>query len=285
MRINVTTKKFVIVILALFMVPFFSTPVLAQPAPQTNQGLNVEISPLPIELDAKPGTTTTTDLRVRNSGSTPETLKVSLKTFSAEGSDGHVVLRDPTPSDDFTKWVSFDKSVFTAPAGQWQTIKMTIALPSSAAFGYYYAAQFELANPPKPQPGAARLQGAVAIFVLLNADAPGASRKIEVTSFKADHSTYEFLPVSFSVQVRNTGNVHTAPHGNIFIKRGAKQVASITVNSTEGMVLPGSNRIFTASWRDGFPVYTVLTDDSGQPLKNAHGQIKKQLKWDSSKVS
>jgi hypothetical protein len=250
-----------------------------------SNGINIEISPLPIDLNAKPGTTISTDLRVRNGGSQPETLKASLKTFTAEGPDGHVVLHEPAPNDDFIKWVSFDKSVFVAPPGQWQTIKMTIALPKSAAFGYYYAVQFELANPPKPQPGAARLQGAVAIFVLLNADAPGASRQIEVKSFKADHSTYEFLPVNFHVQVKNTGNVHTAPHGNIFIKRGSHQVAALNVNATEGMVLPKSNRVFTSSWTDGFPVYEIVTDENGQPIKDANGHIKTKLKWDFSKVS
>jgi hypothetical protein len=248
-------------------------------------GLNVEISPLPISLNAKPGTTVSTDLRVRNSGSSPETLKVSLKTFSAEGPDGHVILHDPSPSDDFLKWVSFSKTVFNAPPGQWQTIKMKVAVPRTAAFGYYYAVQFELASPPTRQPGAASLQGAVAIFVLLNAEAPGASRKIEVTSFKAEHSSYEFLPVNFRVAVRNTGNVHTVPHGNIFIKRGGKQVASLSVNQSAGNVLPESNRIFESSWSDGFPVYVQSTDPAGEPLKDKNGKIKMKLNWDFSKVS
>jgi hypothetical protein len=282
MRVN---KNALLLLVATFgiLFNFLPSPALAQTT--SSPGLNVEISPLPIELSAKPGTTTTTDLRVRNSGSTPELLKTSLKIFSAEGADGHIVLHDPTPADDFTKWVSFDKPVFVAPPGQWQTIKMSIALPASAAFGYYYAVQFALANPPKAQPGAARLQGAVAIFVLLNAEAPGASRKIEVTYFKADHSSYEFLPVNFSVAVKNTGNVHTAPHGNIFIKRGSKQIASIPVNTTEGMVLPKSNRIYTAAWSDGFPVYVTLTDGNGNPIRDANGQVKRQLQWDFSKVS
>jgi hypothetical protein len=272
-----------LLIVPLLMAPLPSPLAFAQATPA--QGLNVEISPLPIELNAKPGTTTSTDLRVRNSGATDETLKLSLKTFSAEGPAGHIVLHDPTPADEFVNWVTFSKSVFVAPAGQWQTIKMNIALPPSAAFGYYYAVQVELANPPKPAPGAARLQGAVAIFVLLNAEHPGASRKIEVTSFKADHSTYEFLPVNFEIAVRNVGNVHTAPHGNIFIKKGSKQVASLVVNQTEGMVLPKSNRIFASAWSDGFPVYVVVTDPAGNPVKDRDGVVKLHLKWDFGKAS
>jgi hypothetical protein len=273
-----------VTILGIIVSSAFNSPALAQSA-TNSQAFNVEISPLPIDVNAKPGVTTSTDLRVRNAGTKPETLKIVLKTFSAEGPDGHVVIHDPTPNDDFTKWVSFDKTIFTIPAGQWQTIKMNISTPKTAAFGYYYAVEFELANPPKSQPGTARVQGAVAVFVLLNVDAPGASRRIEVTSFKANHSTYEFLPVNFSIQVRNTGNVHTAPRGNIFIKRGSHQVDVIPVNATEGMVLPKSNRVFTAAWQNGFPVYTIIRDDNGQPIKDAHGKTKQQLKWDFSKVS
>lgn len=258
---------------------------ISSPSSNIDNSLNITISPLPIKLNSKPGTSVTTDLRILNSGSVPEKLKLSLRTFTTEGPDGHVVLHNPTPTDDYINWVHFDRSVFDAPAGQWQTIKMTIDVPKSAAYGYYYAVQVGLATPPAPKAGATRIQGAVAIFVLLNAEAPGATRRIEVTKFSADHSTYEFLPANFTVQVRNTGNVHTAPHGNIFIKRGGDQVDALTVNSGEGMVLPKSNRQFSATWADGFPVYQTALDDSGQPMKDSKGNDKMELKWDFSDIS
>jgi hypothetical protein len=273
--------------LALLLLYFLALVLPAVARAQNNPGsaLNLEISPLPIELNTKPGIPVSADLRVRNSGNAPERLKASLKTFSAEGTDGHLVLHDPNPEDDYTNWVSFDKPVFDAPPGQWQTVKMTVSPPKTAAFGYYYAVQFELANPPKPQPGATSLQGAVVIFVLLNADAPGASKKINVTSFTADHQTYEFLPVNFNIKVHNSGNLHVAPHGNIFIRRGSHQVASLAVNPTQGMVLPSANRVFNSSWNDGFPAYISVTDSSGQPLKDASGNLKKSLKWNFSQIS
>jgi subtilase family serine protease len=145
--------------------------------------------------------------------------------------------------------------------------------------------QFELANPPKAEPGRANLRGAVVIFVLLNAEAPGATRKVEVTHFSADHQTYEFLPAKFTVQLHNSGNLHVAAHGNIFIKRGSKQVATLSVNATQALVLPSSNRIFTSDWNDGFPVYTQVTNASGQLVKDSKGNIKQKLSWNFSKVS
>lgn len=270
------------VLLCSFVIP----KVLAATAQQTTtEPLSIEISPLPIKLTVKPGNSVSTDLRVRNSGTQPETLKVSLKTFTAEGPDGHVVLHNPTPNDSFINWVHFDKTQFLATPGQWQTIKMTIDTPKNAAFGYYYAVQIGSATTPKPQAGATRLQGAVAIFVLLNADAPGATRDIKVNRFSADHSTYEFLPAKFTIQVRNIGNVHTSPHGNIFIKRGGKQIDVLNINDAEGQVLPKSNRQFNAEWADGFPVYTTAKGEDGQPLKDSKGNEKKQLSWDFSNIS
>jgi hypothetical protein len=277
-------KKLLLGLASLLCIAGSSLPALAQ-SDGGNQGLNIEISPLPINLNVKPGTTVTSDLRLRNSGNTAENLKVSLKTFDAVGPDGHIVLHDPSPADDFVNWVSFSETEFEVAAGQWQTVKMTVSPPKSAAYGYYYAVQFQLANPPKPKPGTTGIQGAVALFVLLNAEAPGASRDIRVTSFKAEHSTYEFLPVNFQVALRNTGNVHTAPHGNIFIKRGGHQVAALAVNQTEGNVLPKSNRIFNASWSDGFPAYVPQTDGAGNPIKDKNGNVKTRLDWDFSKVA
>jgi cytochrome oxidase Cu insertion factor (SCO1/SenC/PrrC family) len=40
-----------------------TSPALAATPPANSQGLNVEISPLPIELNAKPGTSVSTEQR------------------------------------------------------------------------------------------------------------------------------------------------------------------------------------------------------------------------------
>jgi hypothetical protein len=244
-------------------------------------GINLQISPLPIELNAKPGTSTGADLRVRNVGTKPEKLQVRLLAVS-EDNNGQVHLTNPKISDEWVKWVSFDRQTFDAPSNQWQTIKMKIDVPKSAAFGYYFAVEYLRASDVAPQPGKAVAHGAVATFILLNAESKGAIREAQIESLTADKKSYEFLPANFTVKVKSTGNVHVAPYGNIFIAKGGKKVASIDVNADKGNVLPKGSRFFAASWNDGFPVYQTKKSPDGQILADKNGQPQKSLNWDFS---
>jgi hypothetical protein len=242
-------------------------------------GISLQISPLPIELSAKPGSSVSTELRVRNAGTKPERLQVRLLAVSQDN-NGNVHLSNPKPTDEYTKWVSFDRTVFAAPPGEWQTIHMNVNVPKSAAFGYYFAVEYLRASDVAPQPGKAVAHGAVATFILLNADAAGAKREAQIVSFTADRKSYEFLPSKFTVKVKATGNVHVAPYGNVFIGKGSKQAGNINVNAEKGKVLPGGSRFFVSSWSDGFPVYVAKTNADGSPVLNKKGQEEKSLKWD-----
>ncbi len=251
----------------------------------TDDSLNLVTSPLPISLSGSPGSTLTTDIRIKNGSTHEETLKVSLMKFSAYGDEGKPAIADRAPGDDYFDWVSFSPTTFAAPPGQWITVKMTIKLPPSAAFGYYYAAVFSRAGAPEKSSGRQNvLIGSTAVLALVEAEVPGAKRTANVVSFSADQRFYEFLPATFKVKVRNSGNVHLIPTGNIFIKRGDKTVATLKVNSAQGNVLPSSNRIFTAAWKDGFPLYTEK-ESGGQVVLDKDDKPVTDLKWDFSKAS
>jgi hypothetical protein len=279
MRVN---KNALLLIVAVLLTPFLSfSPAFAQTAP--TEGISLQISPLPIELSAKPGTSVTTDLRVRNAGAQDEKLQVRLLKVSADN-DGNVHLTNPSSADEFVSWVHFSKTIFDAPPGQWQDIKMTVNVPKTAAFGHYFAVEYLRATAEQAQPGKAVARGAVATFILLNADAPGAKRQAQIESFTADKKSYEFLPINFTVKVKSTGNVHVAPHGNIFILHGKKQIDSIQVNSAEGNILPNSSRFFTAGWNNGFPVPTSKYNGD-TPVLDKNGKQVYSYKWDFSKAN
>lgn len=249
------------------------------------EGFNIITSPLPINLQTAPETTLKTDIRIKNGSTKTERLKVSLMKFAAYGEEGKPSIAERAPGDDYFDWVTFSPSVFDAPPNEWVTIKMTINVPKTAAFGYYYAAAFSRAGTPKPGTNKENvLVGSTAVLVLVDVKSPNSKRVAGISSFTANKKFYEFLPSTFNIKIRNSGNVHLIPTGNIFITRGGKAVATLDVNKVAGNVLPGSNRIFSTSWNDGFPVY-ALNEENGKSVLDKNGKQITALHWDFTKAS
>jgi hypothetical protein len=266
-------------VVALLLIPAFSSRAATGP-------MSLVTSPLPLSLSATPGTSVTTDLRIKNAGPNPEKLRVGLLKFNAFGESGQPRVMDFEPQDQHDEWVKFSQNTFDAPVNEWQTIKMTINVPKTAAFGYYYAVTFARADADTAADSddqQAVVVGATATLVLLEARVPNAKRDLDILEFGSAKKFYEYLPAEFSVRVRNRGNVHVAPHGQIFIYRGKKEVSAADFNAEGGNILPGTNRIFSEKWSDGFPVYVEKTE-SDQVILDQQGKQVKQLKWNFSEV-
>jgi hypothetical protein len=253
---------------------------------QTDTGLRLITSPLPINLVTEPGKTITTELKVKNGGTKEEKLKINLMKFSAYEDSGKPKLMDPEPTDAFLHWVKFSEDSFSVSPEEWKTITATFTVPETASFGYYYAFVFSRAEDQTSlKPNETAIVGGTAVLVLLEARVPDAQREITVTEFSTPKHFYEFLPIVFNVKLKNTGNVHIAPRGNIFIDRGDnKDIAILEVNSEKGNILPASNRNFEAKWNDGFPVYQEKTQDNKTSL-DEQGNIQYALKWNFNDAS
>ncbi len=240
-------------------------------------GFNIITSPLPIKLSTPPGRTVTTELRMKNQGTSAEGIKVGLMKFGATGENGVPDLFNLSPKDTYASWVSFSPSRFVAQPGVWQTVKMTINVPADAGLGYYLAVTFSR-DATLDQKGATNLNGSVATLVLLNVESANEKRQLQIVSFTADHNLFEYLPVNFNIRLHNPGNIYIAPAGNIFINRGGKQVAVLVFNPAGGSVLPASNRLYTQPWSDGFPVFKPISVNH-KPITDGKGKPKMSLKW------
>ena len=249
-------------------------------------GLSLITSPLPLNLVATPGSTVSAQLKVKNGGSSEENLQVGLMKFSAYGDEGKPRLLDREKNDNYFDWVKFSEDSFKLAPNEWKTITMEISVPEDAAYGYYYAVTFGRKNEEKADgPRSTTIVGASASLVLLEVRVPNAIRDVEVMDFSLAKNVYEFLPVTFNVKVKNKGNIHVAPRGNIFISQGGKKdVAVLEVNEFSGNVLPETNRSFEVNWSDGFPYFdNKLKDDKSIEL-NSKGEPVKELKWDFSQL-
>ena len=260
---------------------FLPTPICAQ----EDAGLRLTTSPLPISLVTDPGKSITTDLRVQNSGNRPDKFKVGLLKFEAQGDSGKPKLMERGVGDDYFDWVSFSPSTFEAIPNEWKTIKMTINVPKTAAFGYYYAVTFTREVDTVNAPKQTNLVGSAATLVLLEARNPGAKREMSITSFSVNNPWYEFLPVHFDTVIKNSGNIHGSVSGSIFISRDGdpSSLERVDVNGAKGNILPQSTRAFGVDWDHGFPV-NVLKEENGKTVLDKGGHSITQLHWDFSQA-
>lgn len=248
--------------------------------------LRIVTSPLPISLTATPGTTVTTELKVKNAGTEAEDLKIDILKFNAYEDTGKPALHDLEPTDEFAKWVTFSEPTFTVLPEEWKTVTATFNVPKEASFGYYYAFVFtRVKDRDDLAPQETAVVGGTATLVLLEARVPDAKREITVTEFATDKTVYEFLPVHFTVNLKNSGNVHVAPRGNIFLSQGKdKDIALLELNPNKGSILPDSGRVFETDWSDGFPVYEEAIENN-QVVLDEQGNQTYHLTWNFENAS
>lgn len=270
-----------------FLFAFSFAHAQTQTATSATGELRLTTSPLPINLKVTPGSAVSTPVKIKNNGTQDENIKVVLMKFKADPVTGATVLLERESTDAYFDWVTFSEETFLLPSNEWKTITATFNVPETAAFDYYYAIAFFRADQSvKTGERQTVVNGGTATLVLLEAQVPNAKKQLELTQLTVDKNMFEFLPANFEITVKNTGDVHVIPHGNIFISKNGKTISTINVNETQGSVLPNSPRTFRSVWEDAFPVY-VPKQENGVPVKDAEGNVVKELKWnwaDASKL-
>jgi hypothetical protein len=232
--------------LAIAVVTFIGVATNAQ---QSNADkFALQVTPSPLVITVKPGVPKDVQLNVENLGKNTENLRIDLRKFSVDKKNGDIKLEDDEPAD-VPNWVTFSKPTFTVESKKTATQNIHIALPSDSGFSYSFT------------------------FVISRAS--GDSKEVP-----GGASIFEYLPADFNITFQNIGNTIIRPAGNVFIQRGsddAKALATLSVNNSQGYLLPGNPRIFKTSWKEGFPVFKTTTDSAGKQ--------KSDLAWDWSKLA
>ena len=252
------------------------------------QSISVTTSPVTLDLNIQPGTTNVQTLEFKNNGTIALPVSMHVEVFGAHGATGQAAISEAQPGDASTSWLSFSPSTFVANPNVWTSVTMTIRLPKGASLGYYYAVIFKptLPTPTATNP-AVSVKGSNAILVLVDTGSANEKRQVRVANFSATKHVYQYLPADFNVTLNNYGSIFLAPTGDIFISRNSDMtntIATIPVNHAGANVLPQSNRVFQATWADGFPVYQPKQLD-GQPVTDKKGLPEQQLVWNFSKAN
>ncbi len=251
------------------------------PSPEPpEQSLNLTVSPISVLLEVNPGETATGSMRILNNGTEAEDLQLELATFSADPGGSKPVIRPFAPHEQHQSWLTPESRTVRVNPGEWKTVSLTFSPPKDAALTYYYAVIVNRQANAELDEGGTVIAGAPAVLVLATVNSPNAKQELQLVSFTSPKKVYEFLPAEFEVRVENTGNVHLAPLGNVFIDGGGKKdIGILSFNQANGLVLPDTMRTYTVRWEEGFPFYETVTQD-GVVTTNTDGTPKRRLNWD-----
>jgi hypothetical protein len=261
-------------------------PLLPAAAFAAGSGSSLTTTPVSSVLHTTPGHPVSTTIGIENNTLEPYKISLELQTFRPYGTDGQAQIVKPNQNAPYVNWVHFSEDNFIAQPNAWEKVQMTIDPPSTAGLDYYYAVLVR----PTPLSGSTKnigLNGYNAVLVLLDIESPNAKAQLTVNSFSTSHGLYEYLPATFNIAVRNTGNVFLAPQGDIFISRTKDfkhLLSTIPINSSQGNVIPGSERVYSQKWTSGFPAFVQNTVD-GQPVTDGNGDPVEHLNWNFTQAN
>lgn len=266
----------------LLMLFGFAVPASAQ-ATNANAAQGIQISPTLVELNAAKGGTYNIKLTVTNVTGSSLVYTTSVNDFNAAGETGspRILTDSNLPSTVSIKtWVNAVSS-FTLDAHKSRAVEAQIVVPNNAEPGGHYGVLSFHGTAPELQSTGVGLSASAGVLVLIRVGNPNEIvEKANLASFYSSQNGnqswfFENGPITFVTRIKNEGNIHLAPVGNIEVRDWfGNLVGNLTVNSDKSNVLPNSIRRFENSLKKDwmFGLYTAnLTmgyGTTGQAITN-----------------
>lgn len=244
-------RRWALATLALIVVAAAAT--VAIPRLVNAQALDIEISPVKESLTLDPGTTSVQTIRVRNGTDSDQTFFFNKEDFTIGDNQGNVEFFEPGIDRDRTHsledWLSFEGESIVVPAQDETSFDVFIDVPRDAEPGGHYAAVFVQTSPPVLEDGEASSVSTVGrIGSLLLVTVPGdVNEGLELVNFAAEQTDNDEggSVIQFLTTLRNTGNVHVEPAGQISFSGVGVSNEPIQFNDGQSSVLPGTpERVF-----------------------------------------
>jgi hypothetical protein len=237
------------------------------PAPaRAEAGQAFSISPPLVELSADPGQTVTAKIKLTNISTEELLIKTQLNDFGAKDETGapNIIFDDNQNSSySLRQWIT-SPPPFKVKNKETKTVELPITVPADAEPGGHYAVIRFTGTTSELEDNGVALNASIGSLVLLQVSGD-ITQKASIAEFlttaggnKADF--FESGPITFAERVKNEGNVHLKPTGNVEIyNMFGQKAASLATNgdpknaaNPPKSVLPGSVRRFEQQWDSGW---------------------------------
>lgn len=197
------------------------------------------ITPIRVELKAKPGSQITDIFHVRNNSSQPVRIKVYVENWQMQENGTPLFIGQQPTNYSCRDWIKVNPPDFRLKPGEIRTVRFTVSVPQEAEpAGYHAAVSFEnvLETPPETKQSRVGLIGkiAAAVYVVVGNVEPQGS--IEDIIFETKGES-QFIKLKIS----NQGKTHFRLKGEIVLRTAdGKKVATLLI--PDEPVLPESER-------------------------------------------
>lgn len=255
------------------------------------EGKSIGVRPLKNEITIDPGQTISKTISVLNNTNKKRQAIPVLEVFKSSDDSGYpnqMAPGDPNNPQDVTNWVKMSYTPLDLPPFSKTEFEYKITAPENAEPGGHYAALIFQDYDPTPV-DAIKIEVRVASLLLVKVSGD-MIEEAQIADFALNNQkVFDDQPLSFSLKIKNLGNIHFAPEGRIVIKNSKGEVLKkigkvinsdgqevvfdyIPVNHTQGHVLPQSIRDFEGKWDK-----PVFNEKMTAEVRVAYSDIKEVL--------
>lgn len=216
--------------------------------------LSIGVAPTSKVLKMSPGETYSDEIVFWNLSQTGDTYKVFISGFEQiENQPGTAVIL--TPEDNAkalysaSKWFTVEKELLLLEPNKNTKLKYSITVPKDATKGEFNAEIFLISQNDYQQQGTAAFTNLAAGTPFLIQIGDEFVENAELLRFTSDKKIYEKVNVKFLTNIKNIGDTHITPTGEIVIENIFRQeVARLPFNKNNQSLLRDTSGNYEDIW-------------------------------------
>ena len=213
----------------------------------------LQISPVRLDLDLEPGTTSTGTFEVQNTGLKAYDFVLGVDPYSVTDENYSIDSETRTAYTDIVDWITFSQNEGHVEPNQNQEITVTVTVPDDVPAGGQYAMIYaEMVRDDELESTGVAVNHRVALLVFSEVEG-NTRREGQVLETKIPTILFN-PPITATSLVENTGNVHVTAYYTlqVFPLFGDEEVYTNEENPATLTILPETQRFNSISW-DGAP--------------------------------
>jgi hypothetical protein len=217
--------------------------------------LSIGVAPTSKTLKLKQSETYSDEIVFWNLSQSADTYKVFISGFrQIENQPGTAIVltkeEDEQALYSASKWITVEKETLYLEPNKNTKLRYTINVPNNITEGEYTAEIFLISENDtnnKETVAFANLASGMPILIQIGDEF---IENAELLSFMSDRRTYEKNDIKFLTKIKNLGNTHISPTGDIIIENIFKQeVARIPFNKNNQSLLRDNTGNYEDSWQ------------------------------------